>query len=135
MAYTPEQIEEKFTLLISKIESGSSLRKALLEESISSATFYQWIENDELRQKQYARACEERADKIFEDILEIADDSSQDELITENGVMQNSEFIARSRLRVDSRKWMVGKLNPKKYGDRTILSGDSENPITISFED
>lgn len=32
--------------------------------------------------------------------------------------MVNHEQIARSRLRVDARKWAAAKLAPKKYGDR-----------------
>jgi hypothetical protein len=29
-----------------------------------------------------------------------------------------AEQVARNRLRVDARKWMAGKLRPKRYGDK-----------------
>lgn len=39
--------------------------------------------------------------------------------------------VQRNRLRVDSRKWLLSKLAPKKYGDRLTVSGDDDNPVVI----
>ena len=78
----------------------------------------------------YAHAREARADKLAEDILEIADDSSHDVIVDEGGnVKINGEFVQRSRLRVDSRKWLASKMFPKKDGDVTRLEGSKENPV------
>ena len=43
------------------------------------------------------------------------------------------EHIARSRLRVDSRKWMLSKMIPKIYGDRLVteLTGKDGGPVEI----
>jgi hypothetical protein len=123
MAYSENVIENYFDLILERIENGDSLRKALSLIQISSQTFYKWIENDESKSKRYARACELRADSIFEDILDIADDSSQDVTKVDIGdgvevEKVNSEIVQRSRLRVDARKWILAKMNPKKYGDK-----------------
>ena len=74
---------------------------------------------------QYARAREEQADRLFEECLAIADDTTDDVVMVADGKggqveRVNHENIQRSRLRVDTRKWMAGKLAPKKYGDRII---------------
>jgi hypothetical protein len=52
-------------------------------------------------------------------MLDIADDTSLDTRKGKDGDEQpNTEWITRSRLRVETRKWMAGKLRPKVYGDK-----------------
>ncbi len=134
MAYSNEEINDIFNKILIEIENGRALRKILKDDENmpSTQTFYKWIDEDELKSKQYARACEVRADAIFDDIIEIADDSSYDAIVTDNGEIINSEFVARSRIRIDARKWIASKLNPKKYGDKTdITSGGDKIQTTI----
>ena len=137
MAYSKEQIETTFNSICEDIEQGYSLRTVLKNgDNPSSQTFYKWLDSDETKSKRYARACEKRAESIFEDVLEIADESNGDTITDEDGNKRfNSEFAARSKIRIDARKWMLGKLQPEKYGDTTKvnLSGDLE--ININFED
>lgn len=68
----------------------------------------------------YAKAKLKQADLIAEEILEIADDASNDwmEITGEKteGWKLNGEHVQRSRLRVDTRKWLASKLLPKQYG-------------------
>jgi hypothetical protein len=104
-----------------------SLRKAAIKGGISTRSFYDWIEKDVELQQQYARATISRADSIFEEILDIADDSSGDKKITENGEVMDSEYVQRSRLRVDARKWAVSKMNPKKYGEKQVTENINKN--------
>ena len=97
----------------------------------SRYTFFEWLKDDDGKANQYARACEVRAEGIFEDILEIADNSSNDTIYTDKGEIPNSEWIARSRLKVDARKWMLGKMNPKKYGEKIQQEHSGEVTQTI----
>jgi hypothetical protein len=63
-----------------------------------------------------------QAEFMAEDILDIADDDSKDIKYDEDGNEScNAEFVARSRLRIDTRKWLASKLAPKIYGDRSIV--------------
>ena len=128
MVYKPEEIERIFSSILEAIEKGESLRNVLKSpDTPSSRTFYIWLEADEEKVKRYARACKERASSIFEDILSIADDSSKDVVTSEDGRKSlNSEFAARSRIRIDARKWMLSKLEPKVYGDRTDITSDGK---------
>jgi hypothetical protein len=73
----------------------------------------------------YARAKEQQADLLAEEIIEIADDSSKDLQGYDdyNNPIENKEFVNRSKLRVDARKWVASKLKPKKYGDKLELDG------------
>ena len=135
MAYSEKQITDIFDYVCKEVEKGRALRNVLKDENMpSTSTFYQWLDNDEVKAKQYARATEVRADIIFDDILAIADENTNDTSINENGIeVVNNDVIQRSRLRIDARKWVLSKLNPKKFGDKTIHSGDADNPIQTTF--
>jgi len=93
----------------------------------SSRTVVQWLERNGEFQKAYAQAKLRQADLIFDECLEIADDSSGDrkEVVRGDGSVvevMDSEFVARSKLRCDVRFKMASKLNPRKYGDRIDLN-------------
>ena len=81
----------------------------------------------------YARAREDQADYLAEEILSISDESEVYAKYQGDDVTLELSGVAvqRNRLRADSRKWYASKLNPRKYGDKTILSGDEEAPLVI----
>lgn len=123
MAYSKENKNNILNTIFDEIIKGKAVRNVLKDEGMPDVTtFYRWLEEDEEKAKQYTRACESRADAIFDEIIDIADDKSNDQIITENGVFQNNEYIARSRVRIDARKWIASKLNPKKYGEKTTTT-------------
>ncbi|MFV3090167.1 hypothetical protein ACNJYG_06680 [Pseudomonas sp. GW6] len=104
------------------LAEGMSLRKVCqLPGMPAMSTFLRWLadeSNAELRE-QYARAREAQADALAEDILEIADFGLNDTYTDDEGkVHVDHDVIARSRLRVDARKWLASKMSPKKYGDK-----------------
>lgn len=76
---------------------------------------------DEKFNDDYARAKEAQMELMEASLLDIADDKSGDVKLSEHGVKScDTEFVQRSRLRVDTRKWLMSKLAPKKYGDRVV---------------
>lgn len=130
-SYTEEEKKEKFDLIIRDIEVlGKSLRQSL-EGLLSSETFYKWISEDEELSKRYARACENRQDALFDEILEIADNDNPDLSIVDGNVVVDGQAVQRSKLRIDARKWMLAKMNPKKYGERVDVNhgGQEGNPV------
>ena len=100
-------------------------------------TIYEAFKVDSAFSDSYTRAREDRADGIFEEILEIADNSTNDYMNKKNPdgtkgeEVLNSEHVQRSKLRIDSRKWMLGKMQPKKYGEKQVV--DVEGGITITL--
>lgn len=128
MGRSLEFSQEVADKICEQIAEGKSLRAILKEdESLpASSTIFKWLANVESFAEQYARAREAQADALFDEILSIADDGLNDTYTDEEGnVRTNQDVIARSRLRVDARKWMAGKLRPKVYGEKvqTELSG------------
>ena len=134
MAYSVEQIETKFNEITLKISRDClSLRKVLIQDGMpSSETFYKWLDADKNKSKQYARACEDRHDILFDEIIEIADENDADVYIVGGEARIDGNTVQRSRLKIDARKWALSKMNPKKYGDKieaTIEGGDK--PVNI----
>lgn len=90
-------------------------------------TVYNWIRQYPEFARMYDEARERRAHLLFDELQAIADDGRNDwmERLGEDGkpagYVVNGEHIARSRLRVDTRKWMLCKLLPKVYGDKLEL--------------
>ena len=80
---------------------------------------------------QYKEAKLQQAELFAEDIIDIADDDSCDVIFGENGIVQNSEFIARSRVKIDARKWVACKLLPKVYGDKSDVTVTSLEDETL----
>lgn len=121
---------DQFNKVIELIKDGKSLRKSCVELGYSRSSFDLLVNNDETLMSQYTRAREERADKIFEEILDIADDGTNDFMTIVKGDkeynVEDKEVTNRSRLRIDARKWMLGKMQPKKYGDKIDVTSDGE---------
>lgn len=104
------------------ISHGSSLRQAAVECGTTLPTFLRWVRQHEWLADHYARAREECLQYWADEILEIADDGRNDTYTDEEGNERvNHDHIQRSRLRVDSRKWILSKLQPKVYGDKLAV--------------
>jgi len=116
--------------------AGESLRTICRDDHMPAcSTVFRWLAAHEAFRDQYARARDVQADALFEDILDIADNATNDWMERHGeedaGYQVNGEHIQRSKLRVDARKWMAGKLAPKKYGERAALelSGKDGAPL------
>lgn len=128
--------KDKADAICDRIGLGESLRRICADDGMPAVgTVCRWLAENAEFQEQYARAREAQADSIFDEILDIADDGSNDWMLKRFGDderwVENGEAIRRSQLRIDARKWMAGKLRPKRYGDKTVVSGDPDNPIRI----
>jgi len=115
---------------------GKNIRAICKDDELPScSTVYKWLADNKQFSEQYAYARELQADILFDEILEIADKTSLDTIIDEDGVERtNHEAIQRSRLRVDARKWMAGKLRPRKYGDSSKIALTGKDGGPIEFE-
>lgn len=135
MTGRPSDYTEELALVIcERIAEGESLRAICRGDDMPSrSSVFKWLIEHKAFSDQYTRAREAQADALFEDILEIADDKSQDVKIVGEDEREvcNTEFVQRARLRVDARKWMAGKLAPKKYGEKVIQehTGADGGPI------
>jgi hypothetical protein len=113
---------------------GRSLLSICEEEGMPTPrNVHHWLKKHPEFREQYIDARRLQADMLFDETLDIADDARNDWMERNGGEdagwVLNGENIQRSKLRIGQRKWMVARLNPKKYGDRVELVGDSESPV------
>lgn len=121
-----------------RLADGQSLREVCRDEAMpSESTVRGWALDDrEGFSAQYARAREIGYFSMADELLEVADDARNDWMERHGeedaGWQANGEHIQRSRLRVDTRKWMLSKALPKVFGDRVtqaVEGGDPEKPV------
>lgn len=165
IALTPEEEEEKFNKVLYLIgEFGLSLRKALRYIQYGKTKFYDYLEAKDLeftgteiefteeeirfkeeqkqftredRQERYARATRDRETVLLDEIEEIADNTEGDTFYDRHGnIKLDKEFVMRSKVKIEVRMWMLGKMNPSKYGAKSehIVKGEEgAAPILISL--
>ena len=114
------------------LEDGKSLRAACKELDIAPSTVLHWSKENKDFLEQYTRAREVGYKLLADEIIDIADEKEvQIRYDGEDTTLDLSPTaIARNRLRVDTRKWMLSKMLPKIYGDKLELSGDPDKPLT-----
>lgn len=111
--YLPEVAADICSLLA----DGESLRKVCeLPGMPGKATVFRWLAQHEEFRDQYAKATETRADAIFEEIFDIAD-----------SVAEEATAVGQARLRIDTRKWALARMKPKKYGDKVSQEIDHKS--------
>jgi len=114
--------EELANEICLRLSYGEGLVKICRDEHIPArSTVISWLFKNKEFADRYAQAREAQADFLLEELLDIADSAEGDMLLDKDGNPTgkvNHENINRSRLRVDTRKWVITKLAPKKYGDR-----------------
>jgi hypothetical protein len=109
IAYTDDLVIE----LCEHVADGLSLKEACaLPGMPSRTTAYKWLAEYSFFANTYARAREERADLVADEIITIADTEPDPQ---------------KARNRIDARKWWAARVNPKAYGDKLITENTNRN--------
>lgn len=131
MARPESFTQELADAICARIADGGSLRAICESEGMPSRrTVFRWLADTGMEQfrRQYAYAREVQAEGVFEEILEIADDGSNDYMTITKGDetynVEDREVTGRSKLRVDTRRWALSKMLPKKYGEKLDVTSD-----------
>jgi len=101
-------------------------------------TVRNWADANEDFARDIARAREAGFDQIALDALAIADETHLDTKKGANGEgVCNSEWISRSKLRVETRLKLLSKWDPKRYGDKiqTEHSGNVGLSLNVTPDD
>ena len=113
--------EEMGNLICDKLTEGMSLRKlCMLDEFPTASTVYVWLDRFPEFAEKYARAREAATEDMLEEILEIADHPELD--------------AQEKRVRIDTRKWAMGKLKPKKYGEKQVVDVGNKDGETLKVD-
>lgn len=135
--YTPELAD----LFCEQLAMGYSVRTVCKDDKFPApSTIFRWLREHKEFQEQYARAKQESADAMADELLDIVDDGSNDWMEINKGnytaTVVNQEAVQRSKLRAETRKWLMSKMKPKKYGDKLDLTSHGEKieaaPLVVS---
>ena len=132
--------QTKADTICKRLAEGESLRAICRGEGMpSQATVLNWADEQVSIHppfiEQYARARLLGYRALAEEIIEIADETGRDTYTDEDGNERtNHEVVARSRLRVDTRKWMLSKMLPKIYGDKIETTHTGPNGGPVQFQ-
>ena len=109
--------DELADVICQRVAAGESMRTICSDDGMPSReTVRNWLEVHPAFLAKHARAREAQADVMDEEIMLEA-------------VAATPETANVARVRIDAFKWRAARLAPKKYGDRTTLAGDPENPV------
>lgn len=127
-----EYTEDKAAAICRRIGDGESLRAICSDDGMPDRhTVFRWLNAFPEFWAQYARARELQVEHWSHEILDIADETTHDTIATDDGERPNNEYMQRSRLRVDTRKWLMSKLAPRVYGDRIEHTGHGGGPLQV----
>lgn len=139
--WTQDKKDKAVEIIFTEMANGKSLRQILDKDDTlpSRRLFYEWMAKDSVLSNHYEAISLLRADMMFDEMIEIADDGTNDFMTKEIGdgvevQVLNSEHIQRSRLRIDARKWILSKMVPKKFGDKTDITTNGKE-INIGYKD
>jgi hypothetical protein len=113
------------------MRSGLSAFKACQAAGVPQSTFSRWVDEDAILAENYTRAREDLIELMANEVLELSD---KDVGLQPDG-KKDWAAVQKHKLQVDTRKWLLSKLAPKKYGDRLELAGDKENPLQVQTID
>lgn len=139
MTYAAEDRAAIIQRVVDGLSKGTPLTVICAGEGMPTPkTIRDWRDDDETFAIAYARAREDGFDAIAEECLTIADDGTNDfvEKKRADGSEYDavdSEHIQRSKLRVETRLKLLAKWDPKRYGDKTLVGSDPENPLPAGF--
>jgi len=125
------------TEICRRLAEGESLNAICKDERMPArSTAVRWVIDDaggEFSDK-YARARAAQAELMSEEMLEIADEKAHDLTTDAQGnETVDQEVLQRSRLRVDTRKWIMSRMAPRRWGDRQQVEHSGGVNVNLSF--
>lgn len=132
--YTPELAAE----ICERLSDGEPLRQICRDDHMPAWTsVYSWAAVDKDLSERIAQARKQGYDAIAEEALLIADTPliGETETSSNNGLtITRQDMLGHRKLQIETRLKLLAKWDPSKYGDRQIISGDKDNPLTVTPE-
>ena len=118
-------LDEIFAAIATTPKSLESICKEI-ESAPSARTVYRMLEADEALCQRYTRAKESQLQVLADQLVDLADTDRICEKVTIKADGSREvvilDQVERTKVQIDTRKWLLSKLNPKKYGDKSTLA-------------
>lgn len=126
----------EFDVILAEVATHGNVRRALRDRAVSFGAFYDFVAKSTQAAEQYARAKELGLNALADEILELADVSREGRKRkeTKDGTFEETgDNVERSRLQIESRKWLLAKLMPSKYGDSLKLDANVKGGLALTI--
>lgn len=120
-------------MICDAVSNGQTIAQICRDLDIARHQIYAWIEQDETFRDRMEVARAAGYDAIADEAFAIADDSTFDTIETKQGPKLDREWVARSKLRVETRLKLLAKWHPKRYGEKLEIESTNRSAnVTIS---
>src|SRR6266700_4174115 len=132
---TPQRVERICDLTA----QGYTLRQVAAEEGVDKSTIVNWLRRNPTLRWQYDQAFALWCEVTASEMADIASEGTNDWMDRElsSGRIErvvDHENVQRSRLRIDTIKWLMARRNPKRWGDRVeYLVQHDEDPARVAM--
>lgn len=126
--------------ICTRMLSGESLNSICKSKGMpTKKTVYNWLLVDETFRAAYELAARLRADHLFDESVDLADQDPP-RIITQGGEGTTESrvdpaAVQHMKLRVQSRQWAAARLNPRRYGDSSSVRVAVEGPARREMND
>ena len=123
------EYEQIFERVIEDVYRGRSLQSLIEDDHrlVSYEDFLRWVKRDPQRHERFKEAQEMRTEFLAGEILEIADGVDSIDASA-------PETVNRDKLRIDTRKWLMGAHNRKRYGETKQIEVGGTISITEALQ-
>jgi hypothetical protein len=150
MTYSEDEREAIVAHVLAELSGGRAVSRILRDDEgmPDQATFWRWHFADEDLRGKVARARENGVESVMDEALAIADTQEMGEIVTEEPIMvdgrpldgvtarkvKTEDMLGHRKLRVETRFKYAQMIAPRKYGPRTLIGSDPENPLPAGFD-
>lgn len=138
-SYTDEEKTEVAAHVLVNVACGRFVSRIFREDETTAegvrlpaaGTFWRWVLEDETGEldEKLVQARARGVEALLDETIDIADETEFDTIRTEESERPNSEWISRSRLRIETRIKLAQMLKPKTYGPKLdVTSGGEKLP-------
>jgi hypothetical protein len=126
---------ENAAFICEQLEQGRTLRQIAGDLGYPRETgIVEWSRDgrDKEFAEQYARSMLARWERMADEAIEIADETAPVDALGHI----DTGYVRQQRVRIDTRKWLLSKALPRKYGDKVeaTVIGDPNAPLLTRIE-
>jgi len=122
--------KDLYKRVISGVLEGKTVKRACEAVKITTQTFYNWVRERKVVQKEFGEAMLTRTDMDFDGMDEIVEEM-MGLIMQEKNVYKCSAIVNAYKVKLENKKWEIVHRNPRKYGDKVQIGGDPDNPVVL----
>lgn len=130
-----EMTSDTFLTVCDRLSQGEPLVLICADTTMpSQPQIMRYLFNDANAREMYYAAREMQMETLAEEAMTVANDDSDDHSFDDKGRrFSHNEVVQRARVKIDTIKFMMQKMSPKRYGDKSVteIQGSADQPVVL----